>query len=334
MQVHLPLGRKKIVGVGAALVDILAKETDDFLRGISQVKGGMTLVDNRFIEGILDKISGEITTVSGGAACNTIVGVAALGGDARFIGMAGEDRFGDLFEKDLKTNRVEPHLFHSSLPNGKVLSIITPDAERSMFTYLGAASELSASHIDETCFRDAAIVLVEAYLLYNSPDLVLKAMRMARAEGALVAMDLSSFTVVEHFNSFLKEEVKNHVNILIANEEEAFAFTGHRDEKKAISEMAQWVDVAVLKIGKRGSLISYGGEVHTINPLGTGDAVDTTGAGDLWASGFFFGLVNGWPVATCGKIASACGYEVCQVLGAKIPHEGWVRIKTMVNEAR
>lgn len=333
MQVHLPLGRKKIVGVGAALVDILTRATDAFLRGVSQAKGGMTLVDNTFIEGVLEKINGEISIVSGGAACNTIVGVAALGGDARFIGMAGADRFGALFENDLRSGSVEPLLFRSPLPNGKVLSIITPDAERSMFTYLGAASELSASHIDAACFRDAAIVLVEAYLLYNSTDLVIKSMTLAKSQGALVAMDLSSYTVVEHFHAFLKEEVKNHVDILIANEEEAFAFTGLRDEREAILEMAKWANVAVIKIGKRGSLICCGDVIETIAPFGSGEAADTTGAGDLWASGFFFGLVNGWPLVKSGKIASICGYEVCQVLGAKIPHGGWMRIKSSINEA-
>lgn len=328
----LPLGKKKIVGIGAALVDILACETDDFLRSISEIKGGMTLVDNPFIENVLKRLTGAVVTVSGGAACNTISGVGILGGDARFVGMAGKDYFGDLFEKDLKASHVEPFLFHSSLPNGKVLSIITPDAERSMFTYLGAASELSVSNINEACFRDAAIVLVEAYLLYNSPELVLTAMKMARETGALVAMDLSSFTVVENFKSLLKKEVKNHVNILIANEDESYAFTGHNDEEKAIRALSEEVPLAVLKVGKRGSFIGHEGMITVVDPLGTGEAADTTGAGDLWASGFLFGLTNGWPLSKCGKIASACGYEVCQVVGAKIPDAGWLRIKKMIDE--
>ncbi|MBU0993681.1 MAG: adenosine kinase [Proteobacteria bacterium] len=332
MRIDIPAGKKKIVGIGAALVDILARETDAFLKGISEIKGGMTLVDNPFIENVSKKMTGEVITVSGGAACNTIVGIGKLGGDARFIGKTGRDSFGILFESDLKKNHVEPFLFQSSSPNGKVLSIITPDAQRSMFTFLGAASELAASDISEACFKDAAIVLVEAYLLYNSPELVIKAMKMARNEGALVAMDLSSFTVVNDFKSLLQNEVNTYVNILIANEDEAYAFTGHRDEKKAIAALSEGVDVAVLKVGKRGSYINHDGKVTAVEPLGSGDAIDTTGAGDLWASGFLFGIVNGWTLSMCGKIASACGYEVCQVIGAKIPDTGWGRIQKMIED--
>lgn len=332
MSIDIPEGKKKIVGIGAALVDILGRETDEFLEGISDIKGGMTLVNNLFIENVTQKMTKDVITVSGGAACNTIVGIGQLGGDARFIGKIGRDSFGTLFESDLKKNHVDPFLFQSSSPNGKVLSIITPDAQRSMFTFLGAASELDGSDISESCFKDAAIVLVEAYLLYNSPELVIKTMQMARDEGALVAMDLSSFTVVNDFKNVLQNDVIQYVNILIANEDEAHAFTGHRDEEKAIEALSKNVDIAVLKVGKRGSRISHGGNVSAVEPLGSGDALDTTGAGDLWASGFLFGIVNGWPLSMCGKIASACGYEVCQVIGAKIPDAGWTRIKKMIGD--
>ena len=334
MHIELTSSGTKVVGIGAALVDILARETDAFLEGISDIKGGMTLVDNPFIEDVSKKLTEPPEIVSGGAACNTIAGVGKLGGDARFVGKVGSDPLADLFESDLKKSHVEPFLFKSPSPNGKVLSIITPDAQRSMFTSLGAAQELCDEDISEACFKDASIVLVEAYLLYNSVELVLKSLRLAKASGAWIAMDLSSFTVVNDFKALLHDEVLQYIDILIANEDEAEAFTGYRDEKKAISELSKQVSVAALKVGKKGSYLSYKGHVDYVAPMGAGDAVDTTGAGDLWASGFLYGLVNGWSIETCGKVASACGYEVCQVVGAKIPEDGWRRIQKVIADNR
>lgn len=315
-----------IVGVGSALMDLLVFEGDAFLKGISDVKGGMTLVDGSFADGVLEKVSSDVTVVPGGAACNTIIGVGRLHGEATFIGKRGRDSYGDIFEKDLEKNGVTPRLVMSDTPTGRVLSIITPDAQRSMFTYLGAASELVPDEISTEQFKDAAIVLIEGYLVFNQ-DLMKKTLKSAKDAGAAVAMDLASFTVVEEALDFIKSDVLPYVDILIANEDEARAFTGLSDEGAALSEMSRCADVAVLKLGARGSRIAVGGEVTTIAPVVGENIVDTTGAGDLWASGFLYGMVMGYPAETCGRIASACGYEVCRVTGADIPEAGWARIR-------
>ena len=123
-----------------------------------------------------------------------------------------------------------------------------------------------------------------------------------------------------------------YVDILIANEDEAAAFTGHVDERKAIEALSKRARIAVLKIGERGSYVAHDGKIVKIDPMGKGQAIDTTGAGDLWASGFLFGLTRGYSVERCGRLASACGYEVCQVVGAAIPDEGWTRIKRIAEE--
>jgi sugar/nucleoside kinase (ribokinase family) len=138
---------------------------------------------------------------------------------------------------------------------------------------------------------------------------------------------LASFTVVEAAKGILTDVVKEFVDVVIANEDEARAFTGHTDEDKALSALADLADTAVLKVGKRGSLISHYGKVEKVERMGSGAAIDTTGAGDLWASGFLYGLVNDYPLDACGRLASACGFEVCQVVGASIPDEGWARIR-------
>jgi len=144
-----------------------------------------------------------------------------------------------------------------------------------------------------------------------------------------VSLDLASFTLVGESRDFIEQIVDDYVDILIANEDEALAYTGIQEETEAVEALAEKVDIGVLKIGERGSFIRYDGETLAISAAGSGPVVDTTGAGDLWASGFLYGLVNGMPLAQCGALASACGYEVCRVVGAKIPDDGWQRIRTL-----
>lgn len=317
-----------IMGIGSALVDILIHEDDDFLKKAGVPKGGMIYVDNKVIDQVMAEASEKLHIVPGGSACNTIVGIGQLGGAARFIGKLGQDDFGKLFEKDLRDNNIEPLFFTSPSPTGRVLSIITPDAQRSMLTYLGASSEARAAEITAECFDGAAIVHIEGYLLYNK-DLMMKALELAKDAGVRVSLDLASFTVVEESKDFLEGIVDDFVDILIANEDEARLFTGCSDEAEAIKALAKKSDIAVLKVGKRGSFIAHAEEIVEVAPKkGRGDEIlDTTGAGDLWASGFLFGLVNGYTLEKCGQLGSMCGYEVCRVVGANIPAEGWERIK-------
>ncbi len=318
-----------IVGVGSALVDILAHETDDFVHQSGAVKGGMTLVDNTVIENVLISLKSKPTVVPGGSACNTMIGIARLGGASRFVGKRGNGPMGAFFETGLVQNGVEPHLVDSPTRTGRVISLITPDAQRSMLTYLGASSEIQPEEIPDTSFHGAAVVHIEGYLLFN-PTLMLQVLSMARNSGARISLDLASFTVVETHRILLDQIVDEFVDILIANEDEARAFTGHTDEAQMIESLSSRSEIAVLKVGSRGSYISRQGKTHRVEPIGDGTAIDTTGAGDLWASGFLFGLVNGFSLEKCGKLASACGYEVCQVVGADIPHAGWDRIRNLL----
>ncbi|MGB5750868.1 MAG: adenosine kinase [Desulfobacterales bacterium] len=322
--------RRLIVGIGSALVDILIHEDDEFLEKTGAVKGGMTLVENTWIERTLAMGSGTATIVAGGSACNTIVGVGKLGGQARFVGKCGTDQWGRQYENDLGGQNVDPALLRSDSPTGRVLSIITPDAQRTMFTYLGASAETRPEEITAGSFADAAVVHIEGYLLFN-PDLIQAALIAAKKAGALISLDLASFTVVEQSLVLLKKLVADYVDILIANEDEARAFCGQSDENLALSALSEKANIAVLKVGPRGSRISHAGETIHIQSIGDGTALDTTGAGDLWAAGFLFGLVNGHPLEKCGRLGSACGYEVCQVIGANIPNEGWNRIKKLLD---
>jgi sugar/nucleoside kinase (ribokinase family) len=321
--------RKLIVGIGSALVDILIHESDEFLENTGALKGGMTLVDNTWIERTLAMSSNKADIVPGGSACNTIVGIGNLGGKARFVGKCGADNWGLQYENDLREQNVTPALLRSDSPTGRVLSIITPDAQRTMFTYLGASAETDPQEISANSFKDAAVVHIEGYLLFN-PDLIQTALTAAKEAGALISMDLASFTVVEQSKELLEKLVAKYVDILMANEDEASVFTGQSNENLAFKALSERANIAVLKVGPRGSHISHAGESVDVKSMGDGTARDTTGAGDLWAAGFLFGLVNGYSLEKCGKLGSACGYEVCQVIGAHIPDEGWTRIRKLL----
>jgi sugar/nucleoside kinase (ribokinase family) len=318
-----------VVGVGSALIDILVHADEQFLMQTGAARGGMTYKDKEFIEHSLTRLKSKPKMVQGGSACNTVVGIGKLGGAARFVGKCGKGQLGNLFEKDLQNQNVEPALFRSEAPTGRVLSIITPDAQRSMITYLGASSEIQPHEVSERFFENAAIVHIEGYLLFN-PDLILAVLNAAKASGAMVSLDLASFTVVEESKKFLQTIINDYVDILMANEDEARAYTGHTDERLALNALAETVDFAALLLGERGSYIAHGDRLIRVKAESGDHIVDTTGAGDLWTSGFLYGLVNGCPLDLCGKLGSACGYEVCRVDGTKIPEEGWQRIRKLI----
>jgi len=321
--------KKTIAAVGSALIDICLQEDDEFVVRSGSPKGGMTMTGAAEIQVMLGRSENRPVIVPGGSACNTILGIGMLGNPARFIGRRGDDVYGSLFEDGVRAHHVEPLLQVSGTPTGHVLSVITPDAQRTMYTYLGASSELNPADITASLFTDTALVHLEGYLLFNH-DLMMATLRAAKDAGALVSLDLASFTVVETARALLDEICDGYVDILIANEDEARVFTGFSDENTAIGSLSRGMRYAVLKLGRRGSMIAHDGRVVRVNPMGEGHAVDTTGAGDLWASGFLYGIINGLPLDRCGAIGSACGYEVCQVIGAQIPAEGWERIKKII----
>jgi len=324
----LPANRRTVVAVGSALMDLCIFESAGFVTGSGAQVGGMVMTDSERIEGLVARSSSAPHVVPGGSACNTAVGVGRLGGAARFVGKRGDDELGGKLAGSIAESGVEPVLLLSPTATGRVLSIITPDAQRSMLTYLGASAEIKPEEIVPAHFDGCAAAHVEGYLLFN-PDLFRAVIKTAKSAGALVSLDLASYNVVEASLPLLNEAVDSgKVDILIANEEEAAAFTGQKDEEKAAAALKKRAPIAVMKLGKRGSVIMHESGVVNVPPYGDGrPAVDTTGAGDLWASGFLYGLVNGFTLERCGTLASMCGYEVCQVAGAHIPQDGWDRIK-------
>ena len=321
----------KVLGMGNALVDIMTRlETDLLLEEFMLPKGSMQLVDRDAVEKVL---SGTISLLkqqsSGGSAANTIHGLANLGIETGFIGTIGDDDFGKFFHEDLINNKIQPKLFKGVNESGRAIALVSPDSERTFATFLGAAIELSADHITDDVFDDYQYFHIEGYLVQNH-ELIRKAIEFAKEKNLKVSLDLASFNVVEANLEFLKDVIKKHVDIVFANEEEAKAFTGLAP-MEALHEIAKHCEIAVVKIGKNGSLIKKGDEVFEVGVI-KANSIDTTGAGDVYASGFIYGLVKGLPLNKCGEIGAVLSGKVIEVIGAKMDLATWDVIRGMVSD--
>lgn len=316
----------KVLGIGNALVDIMTKlPNDETLDKFSLRKGSMQLSERDFADKINNEtVNFEKSQSSGGSAANTIHGLASLGAPAGYIGKVGNDEFGEFFSNDMKANGIEPFMLKSSTDTGRAIALISPDSERTFATYLGAAVELSDVDLTSEQFKDYKYLHIEGYLVLNHA-LMLKAAELAKANNMKISIDMASFNVVEDNLEFLKDYVKNNVDIIFANEEEAKAFTG-KEPKEALDEIAEMCEIAVVKIGSKGSMVKNQGKIYMIDPI-KANSIDTTGAGDLYASGFLYGMVNNMPLDKCGKIGSVCAGNVIQVIGSKMSDETWARIK-------
>ncbi len=319
----------KILGMGNALVDVMTKlKSDDTLKELNLPKGSMQLVDASFSDKVIEKTR-ELNPImtSGGSAANTIHGLARLGIETGFVGKVGSDSLGMFFEQDLLRAGIKPFLLKSQTPSGKAVALVSTDSERTFATYLGAAVELAAADIDPNIFNGYQYFHIEGYLVQNH-DLIGEAVKTAKEKGLKVSLDLASFNVVEENREFLKTIIANYVDIVFANEEEAKAFTGKNPEE-ALLELAHMCDYAVVKIGKQGSLIKHGDEQIQVGIIGI-DAFDTTGAGDLYAAGFLYGLVHHLSLKKCGEMGALLSGKVIENLGAKISDKGWEFIITQL----
>lgn len=319
----------KILGIGNALVDLLIQiEKDEFLNELNLPKGSMQLVDSDVKDVIAEKSSGlSKSMASGGSAANTIHGLARLGTETSFIGTVGKDEIGDFFINDLKKSNINPLVNLGDTPSGLASTLISKDGERTFGTYLGAATELNDSNLSAEQFKGHDYLHIEGYLVFNNA-LIERALKLAKENGLKVSLDLASYNVVEANLDFLKEMINKYVDILFANEEEAKAFTGLEPEE-ALEEISKMVDIAIVKVGKEGSFIKSGDEKLKIGVI-EANAVDTTGAGDLYAGGFLYGLANGKDFEYCGKLGALLAGTVIQNIGAKISDEDWKSIKDTI----
>lgn len=323
---------KSILGIGNALTDILALlEDDSLLREYHLPKGSMQHVDKETGNKIWSSIRRMgVQYVAGGSAGNTITGTAVFGMPSGFIGKVGDDELGSLYKSDQERNGIKSMLLKGVDASGRAMVFVTaPNAERTFAVYLGAALELAPEDLKPEYFEGYDYFHIEGYLVQNQ-QLLRRAVELAKEAGCYISIDLASYNVVESNEAFLHDIVENYVNIVFANESEAETFT-HKQPREAANEIAKICDIAVVKVGKDGSMICTGQEFHYINAR-EAKAIDATGAGDLYAAGFLYGHSLGLPLNVCGEIGAIISAKVVEVIGPKIDIPRWKDAKQQIRE--
>jgi sugar/nucleoside kinase (ribokinase family) len=312
--------RLDVLAIGNALVDVLSQESDEFVREHGLERGAMTLIDAERAQALYDAM-GPATEVSGGTAANTAAGLASFGASVGFVGRVRDDQLGAVFAHDIRAIGVEFGAEPASegAPTGRCLIVVTPDAERTMSTFLGAASQLSPEDIDPEAAAAADITYLEGYL-FDQPEAkeaFRHAARLAHDAGNRVALTLSdSFCVERHRADFL-DLVEGQVDVLFANEAEVRSLYEADDFEGALAHVRGHCEVAALTRSEKGSVVVAGENVHVVDAHPVPKVVDTTGAGDQYAAGFLHGLARGQDLATCGRLGALAAAEVISHLGAR-----------------
>jgi sugar/nucleoside kinase (ribokinase family) len=322
---------KSILGIGNALVDILAITKDDnLLKKYNLPKGSMQHVDEQKADEVyqdLKKIGASVVT--GGSAANTIAGISQLGLKTGFLGKVGNDELGDFYNGDLEGLGVKSLLLRGEKGTGRAMVVISPDSERTFAVYLGAAIEMVPNDINSSVFDGYDYFHIEGYLLQDH-NLIETAMKTAHNKGKIISLDLASYNVVDENVDFLRNLVDNYANIVFANEEEAKSFTG-KEPEKALEIIAGMCDIAVVKIGSKGSLVKQNSDTYRVAADNI-KPVDFTGAGDLYASGFLYGLSLGKDLESCAKIGTVCAGEIIQVVGTKLSCDSWNNLRSIIDK--
>jgi sugar/nucleoside kinase (ribokinase family) len=309
-----------VVGIGNAIVDVISNADDAFLTRHGLAKGMMTLIDPDRAEALYD-VMGPGLEMSGGSAGNTIAGIASLGGKAAYIGKVRDDLLGRVFRHDITALGVQfPTAPATEGPaTARCLILVTPDAQRTMNTYLGACVDLGPEDIDAAIVEAAEITYLEGYL-YDPPrakEAFHKAASLAHAAGRKVSLSLSDPFCVGRHRAAFKELVARHVDVLFANEAELLSLFETEDFDDALGRIRGLCEIAAVTRSEAGSVIVTAGETHRVAAAPVARIVDTTGAGDLYAAGFLYGLTSGMPLDRCGRLGSHCAAEVISHYGAR-----------------
>ena len=311
-----------ILAVGNAIIDVFSQCDDAFLHQHGIEKGGMNLVDAAASKSLLDAITAlaPLQLISGGSAANTAGGLAALGGKAAFVGRVHDDDLGAAFCRDIKAAGVTfaATPAENGAPTASSIILVTPDAARSMNTFLGASIEFQPEDINLAAAADAAVIYLEGYLFDApaGPAIFAQAAKMAAQHQARIALSLSDPWCVDRHRADLVQFVTDHVDILFANEDEAISLV-ETDHPTSMQILAGLVDEVVITRGPLGAVICHAGQQLLVNAMPQGAVVDTTGAGDLFAAGYLFGLTHGYDAQMSGQIASVLAGEVISHIGAR-----------------
>jgi sugar/nucleoside kinase (ribokinase family) len=314
-----------LIGVGSPIMDLLAPVPEAFLRHVPGAKGGMVLVDSAEMQRIVSLLAFPPATSTGGSAANTIYNAARLGLRTTFLGKLGQDDLARAYRRAFETAGVDGRRFKTgALPNARCLALVTPDAQRTMRTDLGAAVTLDPAEISPADFTGVRHAHIEGYLAFN-PALADAVLASARAAGCTVSLDLASFEVVHASRAWLLRQFDLGLDIVFANEDEIRAL--FEDQASSYDDLARRLaargPIAAVKVGKDGAWIARDQALHRIEPVLVPDAIDTNGAGDSWAAGFLTGFLGGLPLPQSGALASLVGAETVRHLGPLIPDDPW-----------
>ena len=314
-----------VVGIGNALVDVLAHCDDDFLKRHELAKGAMILVDEEHSGFLYDQL-GQGLECSGGSCGNTMAGFAALSGSkgevsAAYVGKVRDDQLGQVFRHDMRAMGVSfdtaPEV--DGPATGRCLVMMSPDAQRTMCTFLGAATRLSPADIDPDVIQAARVTYMEGYLFDppNAQHAFVRAADLAHAAERKVSITLSDSFCVDRHRAAFRQLVERHIDILFANEAEVISLYEVQTFDEALQQVRGHCEIVCLTRSEKGSIVLGGGEIHVIDAEPVASVVDTTGAGDQYAAGFLYGFSRGLPLATCGRIASIAAAEVISHPGAR-----------------
>lgn len=325
-----------LIGIGNPIMDLLAHVPESFLTShVSGEKGGMVLVDDQDIATLVGKIGSKVAVTPGGSAANATLGATRLGLRSTYVGKIGRDITAEDYLKNFIAAGGDGSRFkRATLPNGRCLSMVTPDGQRTMRTHLGAAMTLSPDEITIEDFKGARHAHIEGYLLFN-PALAEKVAATARAAGCTISLELASFEVVNVARDWILGQLKQGVHIVFANEDEIRAlFKKDEPYESQAQRLASFGGIGAVKIGKDGAWVAKGEELCRIQPVKVTHIVDTTGAGDAWAGGFLYGYLRGYSPAAAGALGSALGAECVQHLGPAIPEMHWPRLRALAESLK
>ncbi len=323
----MSLDHPAIIGLGSPLVDLCIQVDDAFLaEHVPGAKGGMELVSAAEIGRMLAAHGGMPAQAPGGSACNVLAGCANLGIAAAFIGCTGDDDLGEFMRMSLAVQGVDARLVvRDAAPTGRVLAMVTPDAQRTFRTCLGAASTLSADEVSPEAFAGTRFVVMEGYSCYDH-GLVRAIAAATREAGSELVLDFASHEVVRANQAMFAELMAaGLVGGAILNQDEAAAWS-HGDPRAALDDIAPMVRFAAVKIGAEGAWLRRGSEkLHTAGI--PAKAIDTNGAGDAWLAGLLCAMVRGCPLDVCGELAARAGAAAVEVVGAQVPRHQWREIR-------
>ncbi len=318
-----------VLGIGAPLVDQIFHVSEERLAKMPGNKGGMEPVDFPTFTKLLHESSGESKIIPGGSCANTLRGLRQLGHTCGFIGKIGNDSIGDFYLKDLQNLGIEYLCKPSATPTGQVLSFVTPDGERTFYVYLGASLEISTKDLNPTDFNQVRLVHLEGYSLVY-PGLVQRAMEYAKKGGSIVSLDLANFEIVAASREVFIDLIKTYVDICFGNEKEIQALTG-LSAHEGCKLLRSLCPIAIATMGKKGCWVSQKEDCTFVPTTPIDHPLDTTGAGDLFLSGFLHGYLTGEPIEICARYGVHAGTAIVQVEGAYLNEMQWQKLKMELN---